>query len=224
MYLTSEGAFTTSRKVICKLDPKTLDVFAEGAIRLDDLLTFVRVLGTAAEGWVLNEGEHNRCNHKVTGGHLVTADEGRASLNKLRVEVLSKLGDALSVGSFGLVVVVLGGVGFVEDHKVVGPVNGRIAVPSSVIVFGVVPVLFAEEAQDGFGLVVVVAILDPDWHLTVRELAGSLALLHFVKGDLLILVLDFAVREQHFDAGASSEKWEVDKFGCCHKDIKCYLN
>ena len=144
MHLFSERSTTTSRKVVCKFNPKTFNVFAESAVGLDDLLTFVRVLGTAPKGRVLNEVEHNRCNHEVTSGNLVAADEGLASLNKLRVEMLSELGDAFGVSSFGLVVVIVGQVGFVKDHKVVGPVNSCVTVPSSVIVLGVVPVLFAE--------------------------------------------------------------------------------
>lgn len=105
-------------------------------------------------------------------------------------------------------------VGLIEcSDEIVGVVDDRVNLSRLEDAFGIVAMLSTNEAENGLGFVVVIAVLDPHWQLSVGELTGSLSGGPLIESDLFVLIFDLTVRKKHLDGRATSIKREVNEFG-----------
>lgn len=131
-----------------------------------------------------------------------------------------KFGQIFAISLLGLIRVLALKVGLIEcSDEIVGVVDDRVNLSRLEDAFGVVAMLSTKEAENGLGLVVVIAVLDPHGQLSVGELAGGLSGGPLIESDLFVLKFDLTVRKEHLDGRAASIEREVNKFGHHVKDI-----
>ncbi len=139
-------------------------------------------------------GENNSCGSEVSDGDVVSSDVLLA-VGELLLEVVGEVGDVFDVLGLGFFVELLAHlVGVKSWDDISAIVDHVVSVVSLIVVSGVVSVLLAKETEDGAGLVVLLAALNPDGELTVVEFAGSLAWSELFEAESLVLELSFSVR------------------------------
>ena len=151
---------------------------------------------------------------EVSDGRLVASEESLAMRLEMLVEVSGVGGQGSDVGFLGVLVEFS-----TEDDGgkftdvVVGEVNKGISVPGLVGIGGVVAEMLAEVAQDGDGLVELLAVVGEHGKLAVREIAGGFAGTKGCAIEALILKGHLCVGEKHateFNATVEAEVCELD--------------
>ncbi len=96
--------------------------------------------------------------------------------------------------------------------EVVDIVGKGVNIPGLQVVSWVVSELLANEAEDGERLVQVLAVVDKDWQLTVRELTSSLAWSELFESKTIISPVSFGMGEGHAGCFTTTIDSEVDDF------------
>ncbi len=97
-------------------------------------------------------------------------------------------------------------------NEVVDIVGKRVNVPGLQVVSWVVSKLLANKAEDGEGLVQVLAVVNKDWQLAVGELTSSLARSELLTCETFISPVGFGVGEGHASCFSAAIDSEVDNF------------
>ena len=136
-----------------------------------------------------------------------------AVVSKNLVEVFDEVSQVLDVVGLFLFTELLGTLVWVElANKIICEVNSIVSDVSSFNIFWVEPVLLAEVTKNCARLIVVLAVLHPNWDLAVGEFSGSLAWTEFFKANALISVFDSLVSKKDSDFFTATVDTEVNEF------------
>ena len=185
---------------MCELGFHSLNVGTERLIFLDKSLAFIRVITATTKVLILNKREDYGAHCEVCCGNFVATDKVRARLLQSLVKVCHEFSQIFAVGLLCLISVLALQVWLIEcADEIVCVVDGRINLSCFKDAFWVVAVLSTKEAENRFGLVVVISVLDPHGELSVGELAGSLASRPLIKSNLFVLKFDLTMGKEHLD-------------------------
>ena len=159
----------------------------------DDFLALVGEQGATGECIVVHVREDNCSGGEVTDGESVSSNPLLA-VSEYLLEVGAEVGDVLDVLGLFFFTEFFGRlVGVQVANKIAAVVYEVVSCVCLVVISGVVSVLLSKETEDGAGLVVLLAVLNPDWDLAVVEFTGSLAGSEFLTSDSLVFVLDLSM-------------------------------
>ena len=159
----------------------------------DDFLALVGEQGATGECIVVHVREDNCSGGEVTDGESVSSNPLLA-VGEYLLEVGAEVGDVLDIlGLFFFTEFAAHLVRVQVGNQIGAVVYDVVSLVCLIVISGVVAVLLSEEAEDSAGLVVLLAVLYPDWELAVVEFTGSLAWSELLEGESLVFVLNLSV-------------------------------
>ena len=216
-WITSEWCWWAVGKVVRKLSFNVVNPLREVREARDDFLSFFSKSCTTCKCIVVNIRENDSCCCKVANWDIVTCNPF-LSMAELFVKIFGKLSDGLFVVSLSLFAEVLLHLIWVKLwNEISTEVDDVISVIGFIVVSWIVSMLFSEKAKNGTWFVVLLSVGNPDWQLTVVELASSFAWSKLLKGESLIFKVSFCVRKKDSVLFTTAVDSEVNVFADAHK-------